>query len=289
MAGWPPLTDPAVREWLALDHDGWRRALTMRVREIGPQPFSAEAVAHALGYPWPRPEHSYRLRGDAVELLDELPEAARRALVAAFARDRHPLIAFGANGGPERLRARFAAFPEDDDRDVLVLTGGLCDVDVGAQAGPTVFGNVPGALFHSPGTTVRASCLWVTPRQLTELTRMELGYRLGRLEHARFVMDGADVEVDPLLAYVSRIGTLCIDGAPVALAAVPATGRRARALTQEELLDHLAALVLGEGARARDLVRRCLADQASVLDLCEPRVWPHALKLPDEHWTPYPT
>jgi len=57
--------------------------------------------------------------------------------VAAFARDRHPLVAFGANGAPSRLKERFAAFADLVDREVLVLTGELHGVDVGAQASPT--------------------------------------------------------------------------------------------------------------------------------------------------------
>jgi hypothetical protein len=242
---WPPIDDPAVLEWLGLDDGAWRRALAERVHALGARPCTDEAYAHALGYPWERPAGSYLLREDEVVPLEALDD---REAVDAARRGRHPLVAFGANGAPARLIARFAPLPDPADRSALVLTGDLHDVDVGAQAAPTAFGTVPGALFASPGTAVRAAVLWLTSRQLEALTIMELGYRFGRLERARFAADEPGIEVGGLFAYVSRVGTLRIDGEPVALAAVPARGRTARAMTQEALLDHFAAMALSPGA-----------------------------------------
>jgi hypothetical protein len=209
-------------------------------------------------------------------------------VVSKFAGERYPLIAFGANGAPARLRDRFAGFDDPADRAALVLAGELHDMDVGAQASPTAFGSMPGVLFPSPGTAVRASLLWLTPVQLAELTIAELGYRFGRLDRAHFTMDEAGVEVDELFVYVSRIGALRLDGEPVALAAVPATGRSVRAMTQEELLDALAALVLGPSARAEDVVRLCFEDMPGLMEKVAPITWPTAVRLPEDHWTPYP-
>ena len=288
MRAWPPIHDPQVLEWLALDHDAWRAVLEQRVRGFGRRPYDAAALEHALGYPWERPSGSYVLRDGEVEVFDDLEPRGRRAAVSAFAEGRHPLLAFGANGAPSRLETRFAGFDDSVDREVMVLTGELHGVDVGAQASPTAFGTMPGALFASPGTAVRASVLWLTPLQLAELTKAELGYRLGRLDQAHFLMDEAGVEVDDIFAYISRIGVLRIDGDPVALAAIPATGRSARAMTQEQLLDAMAALALGPEARAADLVRRCLEDMPALLQKIAPLTWPDALRLPDDHWTPYP-
>ncbi len=288
MRRWPPIHDPRALAWLALDHEAWRAELEQRIRGFGPRPFDAAALEHALAYPWQRPAGSYLLRDGDVELVEDLAPRGRRALVSAFTRGRHPLVAFGANGAPSRLEARFEAFDDPADREVLVLTGLLHGVDVGAQASPTVFGSMPGSLFASPGTAVRASVLWVTPVQLAELTLAELGYRLGRLDRARFVMDEAGVAVDDLFAYVSRIGTLRLDGEPVALAAIPGTRRSARAMTQEQLLDVVAALVLGPSARAADVVRMCLEDMPALARTIWPLTWPCAIRLPDDQWTPYP-
>ncbi len=288
MRDWPPIHDPSVLAWLALDDEAWRAALWERVRGFGPRTYDAAALERAFGYPWERPAGSFVLRDGELEQVEDMQPAERRAVVSAFAGDRHPLVAFGANGAPARLQERFASFEDPADRAVLVLTGMLHGVDVGAQASPTAFGSMPGALFASPGTAVRAAVLWLTPPQLAELTRWELGYRLGRLDRARFVADEAGAAVDDVFAYVSRIGALRLDGEPVALAAIPATGRCARAMTQEQLLDALATLAIGPSARAADLVRMCFEDMPAFGQRIAPLTWPTAVRLADDQWTPYP-
>ena len=286
MDAWPPLDDPDVLHWLALDDDAWRAALEQRVRALGQRRYDAAAFEHALRYPWERPAGSYLLDDGVVHGLSALDGKAEA--VAAARRDRHPLIAFGANASPSRLDQRFAAFDDPVERRVLVVSGELHGVDVGAQASPTAFGTMPAVLFPSTGTAVDAAVLWVTPRQLAVLTRAELGYRLGRLERAHFVADeGVGVIARPW-AYVSRIGALRIDRQPVALSAIRARGRTAQAMTQRELLGYVAALAFGPAARAEDLVRRCFSDMPAVTADLSPRTWPTALRLPDDHWTPFP-
>lgn len=282
---WPPIEDPDVLAWLALDHEGWQAVLRERIRAFGARPFDDAAYRRAIAYPWERPAGSYAIRGGEVELLAGLAPDERRELVSAFASRRSPLVAFGANGAPGRLKERFAGF---DDPDVLVLTGWLHEVDIGPQPTPTAFGHVPGALFASPGTAVRAAVLWVTAPQLAMLTKWELSYRLGRLDRAHFEMDEADVEVEDLFAYVSRVGVLPADGAPLALAAVPARDRRAREVTQEELLELVGEVAIGPGTTAADVVRMCHEDMPALLARAAPVLWPRAVRLPDDHWTPYP-
>ena len=288
MRDWPPIDDPQVLEWLGLGFDDWLAWLRRLVGDFGPRPYDAAALERALSYPWERPAGSFVLRDGAVEQVEDMDPHDRRAVVAAFARDRHPLVAFGANGAPSRLQERFVAFDDPADRTVLGLTGELHGLDVGAQASPTAYGTMPGALFASPGTAVRAAMLWLTPPQLTVLTKAELGYRLGRLDRARFEMDEAGATVDDVLAFVSRIGALRIDGEPVALAAIPATGRTARAMTQEQILHAVAALALGPSVRAADLVRMCYEDIPAVAQTIAPLTWPTAVRLPEDQWTPYP-
>ncbi|HEX8053596.1 MAG TPA: hypothetical protein VF517_11440 [Thermoleophilaceae bacterium] len=288
MGRWPPIHDPQALRWISLDDETWLAELEKRVRAFGSRAYDAAALEHALGYPWERPSGSYVLRGGQVSLIEDIEPAERRAAVAEHARDRYPLVAFGANGAPSRLQDRFASFEDPRDRDALVLTGELHGVDVGAQASPTAFGSMPGVLFASPGTAVRAAVLWLTPAQLGELTKAELGYRLGRLDRARFTMDEAGVSVDDVFAYVSRIGTLRLDGEPVALGAVPARGRSARAMTQEQLLEAVGTLALGRPVGAADVVRMCFEDMAALMSKLIPLTWPTALRLPDDEWSPYP-
>ena len=289
MRAWPPIHDPQVLEWMELDEDAWATWLKGRIGQLGGRRFDPDAFAFALGYPWERPAGSYALRAGQVTLFEDLDQRVREELVTELARERHPLVAFGANGAPARLQERFAAFSDPVDRDALVLTGWLHEVDVCGQPTPTPFGWVPGVLIASPGTAVRASVLWLTPAQLAELTKAELSYRLGRLDRARFTMDEAGVEVEELFAFVSRIGALRLDGEPAALAAVSATGRTARAMTQVELLEAIGALALGNKVSAEEVGRMLCADPLGFAEKVIPLTWADSVRLPDEDWTPYPS
>lgn len=288
MRPWPPITEAQLLARLALDDEGFRGFVRNLAGALGRRDYEPALLARALRYPWERPARSYVLRDTGVRLLDDLGLPERRATISAFAADRHPIVAFGSNASPRTLTAKLAHFPDVENRTVLVLAGDLHDVDVGASASPTIYGAMPAALFHSPGTAVRAAVLWVTAAQVTQLTWSEISYRLGRLDGARFSADEADVEVDGLFAYVSRFGALCVDGAPVALAAIPATGRSAPVLTQGELLDTAARLVIAPAARAEDLVRAVFHDMTTVMDRAAQILWPSGQPLPADRWTPYP-
>ncbi len=289
MRRWPPITEPALLERLALDDEQFFAFIREMAAALGRRAYEPALLERALAYPWKRPARSYVLRDKEVELLDDLGLAARRRTVEAFAAARHPVLAFGSNAAPSTLTAKFAHFPEEEDRTVLVLAGDLHGFDVGASASPTGYGVMPAALFASPGTVVRAALLWVTGTQFTLLTWSELSYLLGRLDGAHFAVDDADIEVDELFAYVSRFGAFCVGGAPVALAAIGATGRTAAVLTQEELLGAVARLVLGLNARAEDFVRAVFENMAEVVARLPDAVWSSSLPLAPRHWTPFPT
>lgn len=288
MREWPPITEPELLERLALDGEPFVAFIRELAGALGRREYRPALLERALAYPWERPPRSYVLHGSDIELLDDLDPAERRSTVEAFARDRHPIVAFGSNAAPGTLTAKLAHFPEEADRTVLVLAGDLHGFDVGASASPTLYGAMPAALFASAGTAVRAAVLWLTASQVTQLTWSELSYRLGRLDDAHFVMEETDVKVDELFTYISRFGALCLDGAPVALAAIPATGRTAAALTQKELLDAVAALVIAPHARAEDLVRAVFNDMAAVVARLPETVWISAQQLPSQRWTPFP-
>ena len=281
MREWPPISSPDVLAWMALGDDEWLPALMARQNEFEKPPFTEAAFQFGLGYPWERPAHSYLLSNGEVRPVADVD-------LKALTADRHPLVTFGANGAPHRLVERFGGFPDPADRDVLVLVGHLDGFDVGANIVPVPYGAVPAILFHSPGTRVRAAVLWLTPLQVETVVFAELGYRLGRLDHAQFEIDEADLGIDTVFAFVARTGALRLDGEPVALAAVPARDRTVRAMTQEELLQALGVMAFGPGTTPRELVRRCFEDHGSVVKAVLPQTAPNALQLPDESWTPYP-
>jgi hypothetical protein len=285
---WPPILEPELLARLGFDRDEFVAFYRTFAAALGRREFGPALLERALGYPWSRPARSYLLRGADLWLLDDLAPGTRRSTVRDFARGRHPLLAFGSNAAPTTLTIKFAHFPAEADRAVLVSAGDLHGLDVGVAASPTGYGSMPAALFASPGTAVRAAVLWLTPAQVTQLTWSELSYQLARLDRAHFDMDEDHVGVDEVFGYVSRFGAFCVDGAPAALAAIPATGRTAPALTQEQLLDVAAGLAIGPDALAADLVRAAFEDMAGLLERAEAALWPCARALPPDQWTPYP-
>jgi len=286
---WPSITEPDLLERLGLDDSGFDEYLRALAAALPPREYDAAVLAQAIGYPWARPAGSYRLTGAGVEPLAELGVAEREAAIAALGSEaggRLPVLAIGSNGAPEVLERKFAHFAEEGDRTVLALTGRLRDFDVGVAAQPTIYGSMPATLFPSPGTAVCATLLWVTPAQFTQLAWSELHYRLGRLR-TRFETDDGLAGFDQVLVFVSRFGTFCVDGRPVALAAVRASGRHAEALTQEQLLDAAAVLALGPGAKAEALVRAIFEDLAGTNEKIAATVRKASLPFDSELWTPW--
>lgn len=285
----PPIAEPELIERLALDDEGFRDYILAFTAQVPRRVCDADAFARACAYPWERPGGSYLLTDGEVELLAEHDERERERVIERFsapAAGRVPLVAIGSNAAPGALRRKFAHFPAVADRTVLVVTGGLHEFDVGFAAQPALYGAMPATIFPSPGTAVTAALLWVTPAQFTQLTWSELSYRLGRLR-TRFVVDDADEQFDEVLVFVSRWGAFCVDGAPVALAAIPAQRRSATALTQEQALDRAAALTFGDGARAETLVRALFEDFARVTPTLADTLQRSAQRFASERWTPF--
>jgi hypothetical protein len=290
MSEWPVIDDAELLERLALTQDGFHAYVRRLFEAVPPRAYEEAALEYALGYPWERPPGSYRLAEDgAVEPLAELGAGEREGVVRSFAAaaGRQPLLAIGSNAAPAALRRKFAHFEEAGDRTVLVLTGRLHEFDVGAAPQPAIYGAMPATIFPSPGTRVAAALLWVTPAQFTQLTWSEVGYRLGRLRTRFEVAETADT-FDEVLVFVSRFGAFCVDGEPVALAAIPATGRTAIALTQRQLLDAAAVLALGEDADAEALVRASCEGMGALAARVAETVWLHSRPFASERWTPFP-
>ena len=222
---------------------------------VGTRTLDDAHYEQAIGYPWDRRQGSCLLTDGHVEDLAAMGPARSGALVEEYvgATDRVPLLAYGANASPERLALKFAHLPEGHRR-ALVLAGEIEGFDVAATAQPPLFSSMPGTLVSSRGTTVRAAVLFCDPVQFTALWWTELSYRVGALR-ARFVADVRTPPIERVLAFVSRYGAFCVDGAPAVMAAITARGRRWPALTQEETMASAARLTLGDHASARDLVR----------------------------------
>lgn len=136
MGDWPPITEPELRARMALEKAQFVAVMRKFWSAACPRELERSAFERALGYPWERPAASFILRDENVQLLAEInPDEARAAMVESFARDRHPLLAFGGNAAPNWLATKFAHFPDEVDRTVLVLAGSLHDFD--ASTTPT--------------------------------------------------------------------------------------------------------------------------------------------------------
>jgi len=289
VSDWPPLDEPELLQRLALDDREFREFTEKLVAAVPPRFFDAEVLALALGYPWERPAGSYLLSAAGAEPLEAMSTAERDRVVERFSSEqsgRLSVLAIGSNAAPEALERKFAHFPAEEDRTVLALTGRLHDFDVGVAAQPALYGAMPATLFPSDGTAVCATVLWVTPTQFTQLTWSELSYRLGRLR-TRFEVDDGGAVFDEVLLFVSRFGAFCIDRKPVALATIPAERRTAAALSQEQILDAVAALALGAEANAETLVRAIFEELPEVAARIAATVHPEARQFASERWTPF--
>ncbi|MGB7685456.1 MAG: hypothetical protein WBL45_06690 [Solirubrobacterales bacterium] len=289
MSEWPAIREPELLDRLAMDDRQFGEFIRVLLARVPPRPYDAAAFERAIGYPWARPPGSYRLTRSGVELLEDMGAEKRERVVAEYTSDgggRLPVLAIGSNAAPETLERKFAHFPEEDDRVVLALTGRLHDFDVGVSPQPALYGSMPATLFPSQGTEVCATVLWVTSAQFTQLAWSELSYRLGKLR-TRFDIDEDGMSFDEVLVFVSRFGAFCVDGHPVALAAVAATGRTAEALTQEQLLDAVAALALGPEADAETLVRAIYEEMGEVGVKVAATVHKESVPFASERWTPF--
>jgi hypothetical protein len=288
---WPPITEQELLDRLAMDDRQFDEYLQGLLARVPPRAFEAAAFERAIGYPWVRPAGSYLLTDEGVTQLEDLDEDKRERALARYlpqSRGRLPLLAIGSNAAPSTLEIKFAHFPDEDDRAVLALTGRLRDFDVGAAPQPAVYGSMPATLFPSPGTAVSATVLWVTPAQFVQLTWSELSYRIGSLR-TRFDVDDGHEGFDEVLVFVSRFGTFSVDGQPVALAAIPASGRSARALTQEQLLDAAAGLAIGPDANAEILVRAIFEEIGEIAPKIVATVRRASVPFESDRWTPFRT
>jgi hypothetical protein len=286
---WPRIDEPELLERLALDDSEFAAYVASLIAALPARAYEAASLAQALAYPWARPTGSYLLRGSRVSLLAAMAPDERERAIAGFIAaggGRLPVLAIGSNAAPDVLERKFGHFPDEEDRAALALTGRLREFDVGVAAQPALYGAMPATLFPSPGTAVSAAVLWVTPAQFTQLAWSEISYRLGALR-TRFEVEEADTVLEEVLAFVSRFGAFCVDGEPVALAAVPAAGRSARELTQEQVLDAAAALALGPGATAEALVRAMIEEPVALAPKVIATVNRASQPFISNRWTPF--
>jgi hypothetical protein len=290
MRAWPEITEPLLRERQQMSNEEFLEFLAGLLEAVGTRELHDEHYERAIGYPWERPPGSCLVTDAGVENLADMDAGRRVELVNRYlehAGDRVPLLAYGANGSPERLAVKLAHLP-DGHREALILAGELEGFDVGVAAQPPVWSSMPATLVPSPGTHVRVAVLFLTPVQFTALWWTELSYVVGALSGIAVTTDVGEEPIDHVIVFISRYGGFCLDGKPVVLAALTARDRRFEALTEEEVLDAAALMTLGEGHGARDLVKAAFESPAAFMAERYPAFQAVSVPFESDHWTEMP-
>ncbi|NBC32602.1 MAG: hypothetical protein GVY13_07995 [Alphaproteobacteria bacterium] len=148
---------------------------------------------------------------------------------------RTPVLAVGSNRAPAQLARKFAALGPGT---VIPVTGGrLAGFDVVYSSHFSRYGAVPARLWPVPGVTVAVGVSWLTPAQLQRMHETEgaANYRYAALTGI-VLDDEAAGRLDRVMAYLGLRPPFAPGGAPVPLAAIPATGRPAPGLDQPAAL-----------------------------------------------------
>lgn len=186
-----------------------------------------ERLRRAEAYPYEIPTASFVQLGARTIELTEIPDLA----------GRRPLLAYGSNAAPEALTRKLAA---ERDTPLPLLRAELSEFDVVYSDHLSPYGAVPATLHPSPGTVVTAFVAYPTEEQRCLLSATEPNYAPRHLSGIACRPEIGEPLVD-LDAFCSRHGCLRLGGAPVALSAIPAVGRRLPELSQPEVLERVRA------------------------------------------------
>lgn len=185
-------------------------------------PFEREpALINAAGYPYDITGHSFTFVGGAAVEFDP-----------ALTEGRRPVIGYGSNQSPARLRQKYGT----DHAPIPVQRAWLNDHDVVFSAHFASYGSLPAALRHVPGTRVAVAVNWLDDIHLAVMHPTEQdNYNFVRLHGISLCLDDGRV-VDEAYCYLSFRGHIALDGQPVALAEVEAEGRTLPQMRQLEAL-----------------------------------------------------
>ncbi len=290
MGDWPEITEPLLRERQGMSDREFFEFLAGLLEAIGTRELEDEHYERAIGYPWERLPGSCLVRDEDVEDLADIDAVRRNDLTGEYldaSGDRVPLLAYGANGSPQRRALKFAHLP-DGHREALIVAGELEGFDVGVASQPPVFSSMPATLIPSAGTAVRVAVLFLTPIQFTTLWWTELSYKVGALTGITLTTDVTAGPIKRVILFSSRFGAFCIDGAPVAMAALAARNRRSQELTQVEILDAAARMSLGEDSTARDLIKGAFEHPAAFMADRYPSFRAASVPFTSDHWAEMP-
>jgi hypothetical protein len=185
-------------------------------------PFQTDPVLRrAAGYPYDITQTSFTFVDGEAAPFDP-----------ALTKGRYPVIGYGSNQSPQRLRQKYGTAHSP----IPVQRGRLADHDVVYSAHFSSYGSLPAALRHVAGTTVSVAVNWLDDDQLTAMHPTEWdNYHYARLTNISLQLAEGE-ELGEAYAYLSFRGHVARAGEPIALAVVAADNRQLGALDQIEAL-----------------------------------------------------
>ncbi len=185
-----------------------------------------EAVAYAKSYPFPLRGSSYLFRsGTALPL--EGHDFDRKG--------RWPVLGAGSNQSHEQIARKYAS----RNGEIPVQQAGFHGFDTVYAAQLARYGSVPATFHPSPGTVVSTYVLWLDDVQLERMHETEPNYSFDRLDGVRVELRDTGRTLASVYVYTATVGCVNVGGDPVALAEIPAEGRRFPGKTQTEILAHV--------------------------------------------------
>lgn len=171
-------------------------------------------------------------QGDNAMLVDDYLSQHGAAPMA----DRIPVLSYGANVCPASLKSKFTKVDRADAQVIPTAYANLEGFDVVWSGGPGVNGNFIAALYsgqETESTQVQVGISFLTREQILVMHATELAYDLRTIE---VELAGSKL---PAYYYAGHDTVYLENNKPVAVKAVPATGRDLESATTSDMLDKI--------------------------------------------------
>jgi hypothetical protein len=208
-------------------------------------PFAREPDSYLFldGVVYPYAEVTADLLGDSRVLLPDGSTITVHRLLRAFGLEAEafepqtPVIGYGSNASPAQLTRKFIVEDFAGIPVIPVMKGTIEDYDVVFAPHFVSYGAMPATMVPMPGTDAEIWVNWLDDAELAQMNESEGAGGLYAFGDLSAEWDDAGPDPDTMKVYVDCFGGLEADGQLLALSAVPATGRTARAVTEPEALD----------------------------------------------------
>ena len=178
-------------------------------------------LKRAISYPYDITSNSFTFIKGESEAFDIL-----------LTKGRYPVIGYGSNQSPQRLREKYGV----DHSAIPVQRGWLEDHDVVYSAHFASYGSIPAALTYVKGSSVSVAVNWLNDEQLEIMHGTEWdNYNYAQLTDISLKLQEGTILTEAY-AYLCFTGYITNNGSPIALTEVAAKNRIFDSLNQIEIL-----------------------------------------------------